>query len=272
MDASTIAQISTVDLGIALLLMGAVTLLAHKLELGVSRRILVSTVRAFIQLLALGLVLRWVFVNQSWWLITLIIVSMLVAGTQIALSRTQSTMKGLWFEVFVTLTLSMVIVVVLVVQVIVAPDPWYDARIMLSLVGMILGNGVAAVAVALDRLLSDMDSRTDEIFAMVALGATPREAAMPSIRQSVSAGLIPTISTMSAAGIVTIPGMMAGQIIAGADPVTAATYQILVLVMISAVTILADILIILFTYRKRFADDGYFLSPAFREEPRHSEG
>ena len=117
---------------------------------------------------------------------------------------------------------------------------------------------------AVDRLFADLDARSDEMFALVALGATPREAAFPSIKAAVGAGILPTLATMCAAGIVQIPGMMSGQILAGADPVVAAKYQIVVLLMMSAATTLAIVMISLLTFRKRFSREGYFLDPGLR--------
>ncbi len=130
--------------------------------------------------------------------------------------------------------------------------------------GMILGNTLAAAAVATDRLFASMDSRANEIYMIVALGATPREAAFPSIKAAVGAGMTPLLAQLSAAGIVQIPGMMSGQILAGADPVIAAKYQIVVLLMISAATTLSVVIICFLAYKKRFSAEGYYLSPALR--------
>ena len=101
---------------------------------------------------------------------------------------------------------------------------------------------------------------------MVALGATPREAAFPSIKAAVSAGMAPTLSTMCAAGIVQIPGMMSGQILAGADPMVAAKYQVVVLLMISAAGTAAIVCACYLAYRRRFTDEGYYLEPGLRDE------
>ena len=97
-------------------------------------------------------------------------------------------------------------------------------------------------------------------------GATPWEAAHPSIRDALRAGLIPTINSMAAVGIVFIPGMMAGQILAGADPVTATGYQIVVMLMVAAATALGSVIALLLTYRRRFTADGVFLERGMRRE------
>lgn len=172
--------------------------------------------------------------------------------------------RGLHLPIFATLLSSSMVIAFVVVEGVIQPDPWYSARQLVPIAGMALGNTMSATAVAIDRLFADLDSRSDEMFALVALGATPREAAFPSIKAAVGAGILPTLATMCAAGIVQIPGMMSGQILAGADPVVAAKYQIVVLLMMSAATTLAIVLICFLTFRRRFSREGYYLDAGIR--------
>jgi putative ABC transport system permease protein len=131
---------------------------------------------------------------------------------------------------------------------------------------MVLGNSMTGIALSIERVYSDLDAREDELLALVALGATPWEAAHGSIRDALRAGLIPTINSMAAAGIVFIPGMMSGQILAGADPVTATGYQIVVMLMVAAATAMGSVIALLLTYRRRFTPDGVFLEKGYRRE------
>ncbi|MHB9003922.1 MAG: ABC transporter permease, partial [Coriobacteriia bacterium] len=101
-----------------------------------------------------------------------------------------------------------------------------------------------------------------------ALGATPWEAAGDTVRIAIRAGLIPTINSMAAAGLVFIPGMMTGQVLAGADPLRAAYYQIVVMLMVSAATALGSVLAVLLSYRRRFTDDGVYLEKGYRRAGR----
>lgn len=235
-----------------------------KLELGQEKHIAISAVRAFIQLLAMGLLLIYLFRYQSWWLVTLVLLIMTLCATQIAVSRVKQSVTGLRLPIFASLLVSSMTIAFIVVEGVIQPEPWYSARQLVPIAGMALGNTMAATAVAIDRLFSDLDNRSDEMFTLVALGATPREAAFPSIKAAVGAGMLPTLATMSAAGIVQIPGMMSGQILAGADPIIAAKYQIVVLLMMSAATTLAIVMICFLTFRKRFAKEGYYLDAGIR--------
>ena len=145
-------------------------LVSWKLELGQTRRIVVSSVRCFMQLLAAGFLLTYLFEFQTWWLVALVLAAMVIAATQIAVSRVKSRIPGLVPSVFVSLFVSSLVVGFIVVEGVVRADPWFHARQVVPIVGMIMGNAMAAVAVAIDRLFSDLDARASEMFSLTALG------------------------------------------------------------------------------------------------------
>ena len=253
-----VVDIGYVELFSASALMLVAGLVSWKLELGQTRRIVVSSVRCFMQLLAAGFLLTYLFEFQTWWLVALVLAAMVIAATQIAVSRVKSRIPGLVPSVFVSLFVSSLVVGFIVVEGVVRADPWFHARQVVPIVAM------AAVAVAIDRLFSDLDARASEMFSLTALGATPREAAAPSLKAAIGAGMTPVLANMSAAGIVTFPGMMTGQLLAGADPLSAAKYQIVVMLMLSAANTVAIVTACFMTYRKRFAPDGYYLDEGIR--------
>ena len=259
-------DIGYVELFAASALLLVAGIVSWKLELGQSKRIVVSGVRAFVQLLAVGFLLLYLFQYQTWWLVLLMLGFMVLAATQIAVSRVKNSVKGLWPAVFLSLFASSMTVAFIVVEGVIHADPWYNARQLVPIAGMIIGNAMSAIAVAIDRLFADLDSRSNEMFSLVALGATAKEAAFPSIKAAIAAGMTPVLANMAAAGIVTIPGMMSGQMLAGADPVAAAKYQIVVMLMLSAANTVAIVLACYLTYRKRFAPDGYYLDKGIRPD------
>lgn len=171
-----VVNIGYVELVGASLLMLVAGIVSWRMGLGQSRRIAVSTVRAFLQLLAMGLLLGYLFKYQTWWLVCLVLLGMCIAATQIATGRTNKVVRGLWADVFLSITVSSMVIAFIVVEGIIHADPWYNAMQLVPISGMILGNTLAAAAVATDRLFASMDSRANEIYMMVALGAIPREA------------------------------------------------------------------------------------------------
>lgn len=258
---SGVIDIQGWQLAVAALFILVAAFASFRFKLGLTKDIVISTIRVFLQLFALGLVLRYVFQFQTWWLVGILVCVMLISAVFIARGRIKKGPRGLEFSLFLSLMVTSITISGIVVGVVIHPTPIWDARTVITITGMVLGNSMSAVAVALDRLFADLDSHDDQILAMVALGATPREAAHRSIRSSIQAGLIPTLANMSAAGIVFIPGMMSGQILGGADPLMAAKYQIVVLLMISAATTICNIIAVSLAYRKRFSSEGVFISP-----------
>jgi putative ABC transport system permease protein len=116
------------------------------------------------------------------------------------------------------------------------PDPWYDPRYAIPLFGMMLGNAMTGIAIGLNALANDLASRRAAVEAHLLTGATRWQALAPSMRRAARAGLIPIINAMAATGVVSLPGMMTGQILAGADPEQAVRYQILVMFLIAGAT------------------------------------
>lgn len=261
-----VIDIGFVELLGASLLMLVAGIVSWYLRLDQAKAIAVSTLRAFLQLLAMGFILAYLFKYQTWWLVCLVLLCMGIAAAQIAVGRTRSVIRGIWLDTFLSIFVSSLVIALIVVECIIHADPWYSAQELIPISGMALGNTLASAAVAINRLFTSMDSRSHEIFMMVALGATPREAAFPSIKAAIGAGMTPELAKLSAAGIVQIPGMMSGQILAGANPVIAAKYQIVVLLMISAATTLAIVMICFLAYKKRFSAEGYYLDPALRDD------
>jgi putative ABC transport system permease protein len=239
--------------------------LALWMQLGVSRDLAIATVRTYVQLLLLGLVLRWAFAANQWWWVVGILGIMTVAAARIILKRAPDAPSGLFLAAVVSMAVTGITVTFAVTGLVIGAEPWYSPRYVIPIAGMVLGNSMNGIALSLERVFADLDARSDEIRAMTALGASPWEAAHPSVRTALRAGLIPTINSMAAAGIVFIPGMMTGQILAGADPVEATKYQIVVMLMVSAAEIIGAVLAVLMSYRRRFDADGVFLEKGLRE-------
>lgn len=242
---------------IALVMVAVAAGISEAMRMGIGKTLLWSACRALLQLCAMGFIMEFVIKSNNPWLV-LLVMFMLIAAVQITLSRSKGVPKGLVGPVFLSLVITMLIMISLVTELIIRPQPWYAPQLVVPLTGMLLGNTVSALAVGLSRFFESMKERRDEVDTLLALGATAWEAARPSIVSSIRLGLLPTTASLASSGIVTVPGMMAGQIIAGGNPIDAAKYQFLILAVIAALTLLADSLIMVMAYRKCFtADDQY---------------
>lgn len=238
--------------------------LAVWMKLGVTRDLAIATARTYVQLLALGLVLRLVFAADQWWSVVAILAVMIATAAQIILKRAPDAPSGLFLAAVTSMAVTGITVTFAVTGLVVGAAPWYEPRYVIPIAGMVLGNSMTGIALSLERVFADLDARADEVRAMTALGATPWEAAHPSIRASLRAGLIPAINSMAAAGIVFIPGMMTGQILAGADPLEATKYQIVVMLMVAAAEIVGAVLAVLMSYHRRFTAEGIYLDKGLR--------
>jgi len=256
------------ELALAAGLMVLTGALSVALKLGVAKQLAIATARTYVQLLLLGLVLGWVFGLDSPAVVIGIIVLMTAVAAATISRRSPDAPKGTTGIAFLAMLGVGMFVTFTVTGVIVQVEPWYLPQYVIPLAGMVIGNSMTGIALALERVFSDLDAREDEVLALTALGATPWEAAHGSVRVALRAGLVPTINSMAAAGLVFIPGMMAGQILAGADPVNATAYQIVVMLMVSAATALGSVLAVLLTYHRRFTRDGVFLEKGFRTDAR----
>ena len=243
---------------VALAMVAVAAGISEAMRISIGRTLLWSACRALLQLCAMGFVVGYVIRRNDPWLVFALITAMLLAAVQITLSRARGIPKGLAGPVLLSLAITMLLMISLVTELVVRPHPWYAPQLVVPLTGMLLGNTVSALAVGLTRFYESMDERRDEIDTMLALGATAWEASRPSIVSSIRLGLLPTTATLASCGIVTIPGMMAGQVIAGGDPLQAAKYQFVVFAAISALTLVADGLIMTMVFRTCFTDDDQF--------------
>ncbi len=208
------------------------------MQLGVARRLLIAALRTTVQLMLIGLVLNTLFANVHLvWVSMLAMVMLLVAGREV-MARQHRRFGGAWGYGLGTLSMfvSAFTTTIFALLVIVGTDPWYEPQYAIPLLGMMLGNTMNGVALALDRLTTSAWQQRGVIEARLTLGQEWRVAIGDITRESVRVGMIPIINAMAAAGIVSLPGMMTGQILSGTPPLEAVKYQILIMFMIAAGT------------------------------------
>lgn len=223
------------------------------LKLEQTRRLTIATVRAVVQLSAVGLVIGWVFQADRWYVIVgLLAVMLLVAGFTAA-----SQISGVkWWRsgpvLSVMLGLLTGAMLLYISEAVVGVGGW-SARYLIPIGGMLLGNAMTASVLSAERITADLKQRWSEVEAMVALGAGPWEASRPSFRKAVGAAMTPTVNAMMIVGVVKLPGMMTGQMLGGSAPFQAAMYQLLILIGIVTCDTFAAIATAWWSVRRRFA-------------------
>lgn len=228
-------SLSATDLAIAasLVVLDAAMSLAFGLRL--HRQLIVASVRMVVQLLLIGFILRWLFASGSE-AVTLAVIVLMVgaAAREVAVRPKQRLRKGGNFRIAsVVVAGASLATVLLALTTAIRPHPWHDPRYAIPLMGIVLGSVLNSASIALDTFLGDVSGARNQIEARLALGATLRAALAPIMRNAVRKGLIPVINQMSAAGIITLPGIMTGQLLAGMDPIAAVKYQILLLFLLA---------------------------------------
>lgn len=233
-----VIALSPVDLTLAALLVIALAVLTSRVGMGLSKSLLVSATRTVVQLLLIGLVLKTLFEHAALhWVAIMALVMLLVAGREVV-ARQGRRFTGWWAYGIGTLAMfvSAFTATVFALTVIIGPAPWWEPQYAIPLLGMMLGNTMTGIALGLDRLTQSAWQQRRVIEGRLILGQTWAEAIQDIRRDAARSGLMPIINAMAAAGIVSLPGMMTGQILAGTPPMEAVKYQILVMFLITAGT------------------------------------
>ncbi|RLC00715.1 MAG: iron export ABC transporter permease subunit FetB, partial [Deltaproteobacteria bacterium] len=234
----TIISLTPLDLSIAAVLVIALSLLSMRMKLGLSRQIIIAGLRTTVQLLLIGLVLKSLFAYMHLGWITFIAIFMLTVASREVMNRQKRRFAGWWgFGVgTISMSVSSFSITVLALTVIINIKPWYEPRYAIPLLGMVLGNTMSGISIGLDRLTQTAYEQRAIIEARLTLGQEWKEAIENIRRESTRSGMIPIINSMTVAGLVSLPGMMTGQILAGNPPMEAVKYQILIMFLIAGGT------------------------------------
>jgi putative ABC transport system permease protein len=246
---SELIQLGPLQLGIAALLVVAAGVVSLILRLDVEKRLAVAAVRTVIQLGLLGLILERVFAVRNPVLVVALLLLMTVFAAREAVGRSSRRYRGILVDAWLTMAATCFTVGGVVTHFVVGVEPWWEPQYVIPLLGMILGNSLTGISLCLDRFLDILETRSAEVELRIAFGATRREALSEPLKEAVRTGMIPIINAMAAAGIVSLPGMMTGQILAGSPPMQAVAYQIVVMFMIAAAVALGAMIVVLLAGR-----------------------
>jgi len=221
--------------------------------------ILISALRMTFQLILVGVILIYVFDYPHPLITVAIIFIMLSFAVFNIYQRTKAVLKlplkkVIALAMLIGISINLIYFMFVVLQL----DPWYDPRYFIPIGGMIIGKTMTGVTLGVNNLLNGMKDQQEKVEGALMLGASPKEASKSIINQAFDEALLPTINAMVGMGIVFLPGMMTGQIIAGQSPITAVKYQLSVMLGVAG-TVSITVLIFLhlaysafFTKRKQF--------------------
>ncbi|MDC7225670.1 MAG: iron export ABC transporter permease subunit FetB [Spirochaetales bacterium] len=225
---------------------------------------LFSLLRMTIQLGLVGFYLTWLFKLNNLWLNLLWVVVMLGVAAGTTVKRANLSARKFIPTIFLGLLIGVGGTTAFFILAVVRPDSWFDARYLIPLCGMIMGNSLRANVISLERFYSGIRNEEKLYKTYLMLGADRNEAVKPFLQQALKSSLNPTIATMATIGLVSLPGMMTGQMLGGSVPLTAIKYQIAIMLAIFIGESLAVILNLKFSIRSAFTPFDILKDDIFR--------
>lgn len=220
-------------------------------KLDLEKDIAIGTIRAAAQLLLVGYVLQFVFNSNHPLFVIAIVIFMIIVASRNAAKRGKG-LKGIWWRVAVAITTTELLMMGLLLGLdIIEPTPQY----IIPISGMTIGNAMVVAGLFLNQFKRDIHASRGEIETLLSLGATVRRSVQDVMKRSVKSSMIPTIDGMKTVGLVQLPGMMTGMIIAGANPVEAVRYQILIVFAFTSSAAITSILLSMLSYHQWFTRD-----------------
>jgi putative ABC transport system permease protein len=226
------------QLGLAALMVVLLAVCTRLARLGVGKDLIIGATRTVLQLALIGWVLETLFAASAFiWIALMALAMLLIAGREVMARQRRRLVGGWAFGIgTVSMFISSFTVTILTLVVVIGPEPWYTPQYAIPLLGMLLGNTMTGVALSLDRLTETAWQQRAIIENRLMLGQTWSQAIGDIRREAMRSGMIPSINAMAAAGVVSLPGMMTGQILAGSPPALAVKYQILVMFTVTVGT------------------------------------
>jgi putative ABC transport system permease protein len=259
-DMDTYIPLTYWQVGLAALLIIVNGIISLTLRLGLQRTLLLASVRTVLQLLLVGMVLEWVFRVQRWYIVIAILALMTLIAGVTASQRSRRRFPGIWFNTIVSVwAASWLVTAYGLLVVIQNTTTWYEPQYAIPLMGMILGNALNGTSIGLTTFTETLVVQREQVEAALTLGATRWEAARPSLQQAIRTGMIPIINAMMVVGIVSLPGMMTGQLLSGTSPLEAVKYQIVIMFLIASATALCTVSVVVLSFFRLFNTHHQFL-------------
>ncbi len=220
------------------------------------KEITLATVRMTLQLVLTGYLLVFLFDQRHPVLSVLTVLLMLAFAVDNIIKRVRINLsRQLKKVIALSMTAGTITCLMFFILVVVNLSPWYDPRYFIPIAGMLIGNSMTGISIGVSRLAEGMQTQKAVVETALMLGATPKAAARSIVNSAFDAAILPTINSMVGMGIVFLPGMMTGQILAGASPVTAIQYQIAIMLGITGSVALTVILLLQFGYQTFFNEE-----------------
>ena len=217
------------------------------------RQIFIASIRMTLQLLIAGYILTYVFEHKHP-LSTIFIIGLMemFAVFTIIKRLKKDSPPAIKKVIIISMLTGTILSIIYFVFIVIEVSPWYEPRYFIPIAGMVIGNSMTGISLGVNKLLNDMVSQKHVVESSLMLGATPYDACRDIVNDSFESAIIPSLNSMLGMGIIFLPGMMTGQILAGITPVTAIKYQIAIMLGITGSVSLTVIVFVQLAYRTFF--------------------
>lgn len=239
----SLIKLDWIDLVLGLGLIAIAMGLSRWQRLGLELLLANATLRTVVQLLGVGYVLAIIFALNNPIAVLGIVMIMLTIAAVTARNRIGKKIPRLFPVVFGSIFFSTALTLIYTNLLIVQPESWYEPQYLIPLAGIVLGTALNGAAITGERLVSTLSSSRIEIETHLSLGATPQQAIATYRKDAIRAGLIPILNQMMVVGVVTLPGIITGQLLSGIEPLEAASYQILIMFMLAFANLVTTLLV-----------------------------
>ena len=245
-------NISTSGLLFGLLLIVPSMLLIWQLRLGFTRQLGIAVFRMLIQLSFVAIYLKYIFqINNSFINLSYVLLMVLLAAFS-AIRSSGLAVKRLWLPTFLSILFPTLFTLLYFNLSIVQLDNIFQAEILIPIAGLMLGNTLKSNIVALKSYFNQARKENKTYLYLLANGATRLEAARPFMKEAIKTAMAPNLATMATIGLVSLPGVMTGQILGGSDPVLAVKYQIMVMIIVFFNSLLSNLIQLFMVVRKGY--------------------
>ncbi|UGA55997.1 ABC transporter permease [Vibrio sp. VB16] len=252
----TALDISWIQLSLFSLVLLVPLYINYRYQLELMKDMVSATIRMAVQLVLVGIYLEFVFQTNNLLLNLLWLGVMVVVGSKTIIAKAKLPAKLLFIPVLTGLLIGLTPLLLILTFFVIQPTPLYSAQYIIPLSGMLLGNSLSGNIVALQNLYDSFEQRKSEYEAAISLGASPQYASIPFVRVAMQKSLAPILASMATTGVVTLPGMMTGQILGGTSPMIAIKYQMIILIAIFVMMSISVTITLQLSLKKTLTKEG----------------
>ena len=252
----TTIDISYWGLGIGMLLLLVPLYFFHRYKTGLVKATIIGALRMVVQLFLIGIYLRYLFLWDNPWINFLWVFIMVFVATETALSRTRLKRSILMLPLVIGFLISAILIGLYFLGVVLQLDNIFGAQYMIPIFGILMGNMLSSTVIALNTFYTNLMREQQLYYYLLGNGATRHEATAPLVREAIIKAFSPAIANMAVMGLVALPGTMIGQILGGSSPNVAIKYQMMIIVITVAASILSLMTTLRLSFRKTFDSYG----------------